>query len=84
MSAAGADGALSYTHVWGDGTPAGRGVVESVSALAVCVECLRCRAGAGCEGQPRAPEDVKQKSDKIRLSFYRDHSGSSEEETGAS
>lgn len=32
------------------------------------------------EGQSRAPEDVKQKRDKIRLSLSKDHSGSSEGE----
>lgn len=53
------------------------GAVESGSGLAGCVECLRCRAGVGCEGQPK-PQRVLNKSDKIRLSFYKDPSGSSE------
>lgn len=36
-----------------------------------CGWSLRCRAGVGCEEQPRAPEDVKRKSNKISCHFTR-------------
>lgn len=57
MSAAGPDSPSSYTHVWGDGTPAGQGLMEMGLGWQ-CGWSLRCRAGVGCE-QPRAPEVVK-------------------------